>query len=87
MQYTYVLQSMKDGKLYTGCTENLKQRVEQHNKGFIDSTKNRLPLFLVYYEACLSDADAISRQKFFKTYDGRSYLIKRLKSNLTGTLC
>ncbi len=48
MYYTYVLQSKKDGKFYVGFTEDLKQRFELHNKGRVDSTKNRRPLKLIY---------------------------------------
>ena len=32
MYYTYVLQSEKDWKLYTWYTENLKLRLESHEK-------------------------------------------------------
>ena len=53
MYYTYVLQSMKDTNFYMGFTQNLKLRFEQHNKGLIESTKNRKPFNLIYYEACL----------------------------------
>lgn len=53
MQYVYVLQSNRDNKFYTGYTKNLKLRFERHNKGLVESTKNRMPLKLVYYEACL----------------------------------
>ena len=41
MYYTYVLQSKKDGKFYTGYTQNLKLRFEQHCKGRVESTKDR----------------------------------------------
>ena len=47
MYYTYVLQSLKDGDLYTGFTENLKLRFEQHNKGLVESTKDRRPFKLI----------------------------------------
>jgi len=40
--YTYVLKSLKDGKMYTGYTRNLKLRFEKHNNGLVESTKNRL---------------------------------------------
>lgn len=46
--YTYVLKSNKDGKFYTGYTKNLKLRLEQHDAGLVNSTKNRRPLKLVY---------------------------------------
>lgn len=36
--YIYVLLSSKDNKLYTGYTEDLKSRFEQHSKGHVIST-------------------------------------------------
>jgi putative endonuclease len=84
MYYTYVLQSKFDGQFYTGYTKDIKLRFDQHNKGKVESTKERLPLKLIYYEACLNQADAIKREKYFKTYNGKRFLHKRLKSYLTG---
>jgi putative endonuclease len=54
MYYTYVLQSEVDNQFCVGYSEDLKLRFEKHNNGYIYSTKNRRPLKLVYYEACLS---------------------------------
>lgn len=76
--YTYILKSEKDGKLYTGYTKNLKLRFEQHIKGLIESTKNRKPLKLIYYEACLNQQDATKREKYLKTYLGKMFLRNRL---------
>ena len=50
LYYTYVLQSFKDMAFYTGFTKNLKLRFEEHNKGIVESTKNRGPFKLIYYE-------------------------------------
>jgi putative endonuclease len=50
-----------------------------HNSGQVESTKSRLPLELVYYEACLSKDKAISREKTLKTGFGRKYLKNRIK--------
>ena len=82
--YTYVLKSKKDNKFYTGYNKNLKLRFEQHQEGIVDSTKNRRPLKLVYYEACLNQQDATHREKYLKTYFGKMFLKNRLKSYLTG---
>ena len=49
MYYTYVLLSKKDGNMYSGFTDNMKLRFEKHQKGLVQSTKNRRPLELVYY--------------------------------------
>jgi putative endonuclease len=82
--YTYILKSIKDGKLYTGYTKNLKLRLEEHNKGKVVSTKERRPLKLIYYEACLSRNDTTHREKYLKTYHGKMFIKNRLKSYLTG---
>ena len=84
MHYTYVLQSTKDMDFYLGLTKDLKLRFEQHNKGLVESTKNRRPFRLIYYEACLDQNDASRREKYLKTYHGRMFLKRRLKSYLTG---
>ena len=84
MYYTYVLQSEVDGNFYSGFTKNLKLRFEQHCNGNVESTKHKRPLKIIYYEACLKYADAIKREKYFKTYNGKRFLHKRLKSYLTG---
>ena len=84
MYYSYVLQSKKDNGFYVGFSKNLKLRFEQHTKGQVDSTKDRRPLKLIYYEACINQEDATKREKYLKTYNGRRFLHRRLKSYLTG---
>jgi len=84
MYFTYILISKKDRKMYTGYTKDLKLRLEQHQKGLVSSTKDRRPLKLIYYEACLNQQDATHREKYFKTYLGKMFLKNRLKSYLTG---
>ncbi|MEK7091516.1 MAG: GIY-YIG nuclease family protein [Patescibacteria group bacterium] len=84
MYYTYVLQSAKDHKFYTGFSRNLKSRFDQHQDGRVESTKDRRPLKLIYYEACLNQADATHREKYLKTIYGKRYIKNRIKSYLTG---
>lgn len=84
MYYSYVLQSEKDNGFYVGFTEDFKLRFEMHEKDVVESTKNRKPLKLIYYEACLNQKDATKREKYLKTYNGRRFLYNRLKSYLTG---
>lgn len=80
MQYVYVLKSVRDSKNYVGYTKNLKLRFEQHKKGFVDSTRDRRPLKLLYYEACTEQEDATRREKYLKTIYGKRYIKSRLKS-------
>ncbi|MDX9856132.1 MAG: GIY-YIG nuclease family protein, partial [Candidatus Moranbacteria bacterium] len=74
----------KDSNNYVGYTKNLKLRFEEHMKGRVESTKNRRPLELIYYEACLDQHDATHREKYLKTYHGKMFIKNRLKSYLTG---
>jgi len=82
--YVYILQFDKDKKFYTGFTKNLKLRLEEHRKRKVESTKDRESFRLIYFEGCLKQQDATHREKYLKTYLGKMFLKKRLKSYLTG---
>ena len=84
MHCAYVLHSEVDINFYVGFTKNLKLRFEKHKDGFVESTKDRRPLKLIYYEACLNKNDADRREKYLKPYHGKMFLRRRLKSYLTG---
>jgi putative endonuclease len=78
MFYTYVLRSEKDGKLYIGWSNNLRDRLKKHQSGKVSATKFRLPIALVYYEACNNKQKAIERERYFKTGFGRRFLKSRI---------
>lgn len=78
------MQSEKDKLFYVGYTNDLKSRLKLHNKGKVQSTKNRHPLKLIYYEYCLNQQDATHREKYLKSSWGKKYLKNRLKNYLTG---
>ena len=84
MYYIYILHSKKDGKMYTGYTKNVPLRFQQHNAGMVNSTKNRRPFSLIYLEGCVSQKDALHREKYLTTYYGKTFLKKRLKAYFTG---
>jgi putative endonuclease len=84
MIYVYVLCSGADGQFYTGCTRDLRNRLALHNAGKVSSTKNRGPLKLVYYEACLNEQDAFRRERYLKTTYGKRYIKVRCRSYFTG---
>ena len=78
--YVYVLFSLRDHKIYTGFTTDLRKRVEQHNNGINNSTRCRRPLVLIYYEAYLEKVDAKTRELFLKSGRGREVLNKQIKN-------
>ena len=71
MAFIYILESLEDGKFYTGSTVDLKRRLEQHRSGKVKSTKSRLPVKLVYFEKLESELKARQREIFFKNAGGR----------------
>ncbi len=80
--YLYILQSLKDGKFYTGITSDLRQRLKEHNSGENTSTSYRKPLKLIYYEAYLLKSDAEAREKYLKTSMGKRVIKKQLANYL-----
>ena len=85
MFYTYVIQSKKDKRLYTGATDDLRKRFNLHNRNQVISTKGRGPFELIYYEACSNQNDAFRREKYLKSGPGKRYLKNRLKRFLSLT--
>jgi putative endonuclease len=79
MFYTYVLLSQKDNRFYTGFTSDLRNRLKEHNNSQVFSTKGRLPVKLIYYEACLNEGDARQRERYLKSGRGKHYVKQRLR--------
>ncbi len=80
--YVYVLQNKEKNFLYIGYSENLKQRLIEHNSGKSKSTKHYVPLKLIFYEAYPTKSDAKRREKYLKTNRGKTTLITMLKDYL-----
>ncbi|MBD3248123.1 hypothetical protein GF382_02435 [Candidatus Falkowbacteria bacterium] len=78
MHYLYVLQSFKNERIYTGIAEDLKRRLEDHNKGKTRSTKAFRPWKVIYYEAHRNKVLAERAEIFYKTSQGRRQLRKKL---------
>jgi len=74
--YSYVIYSFKYKRFYKGHCENLDERLKQHNAGYTKSTKAFIPWRIVYYETFESRAEAIAREKYFKSAAGRRFLKK-----------
>lgn len=75
--FVYILQCA-DGDLYTGCTDNLDERLKRHNHGYVPATKDRLPAKLISYTAFIDKYKAFNFEKYLKSGSGRAFLKKRL---------
>jgi predicted GIY-YIG superfamily endonuclease len=66
--YVYLIRCADDS-IYTGITNNLQRRLEQHNAGVASRyTRSRLPVEIVYSEPQLSHGDALRRELAIKEY-------------------
>ncbi|HBC87301.1 MAG TPA: hypothetical protein DCZ94_10130 [Lentisphaeria bacterium] len=77
MFYLYILQSESTGRFYVGHTEDLENRLLEHNRGESKSTRNRGPWRPVYSETFQNRADAQRREYEIKSKKS-SESIKRI---------
>lgn len=63
MYTVYVLKSLKDKRTYVGCTQNLENRLKEHNSGEVQSTKERVPFIIWYKEEYKNKYEAFRREK------------------------
>jgi putative endonuclease len=77
MWFVYILKC-SDGNLYTGCTEDLDDRLKRHNSGHVLATKSRLPVVLITYIAFTDKYKAFAFERYLKGGSGRAFLNKRL---------
>ena len=80
--YVYLLRC-NDATIYTGCTNNIEDRLQRHNRGEIHYTKTRLPVQL---ETCIVFTDkyrAYDFERYLKSGSGIAFRNKRFvgKSN------
>lgn len=65
--YTYIATNYKNTVLYTGVTNNLIRRIDEHKNGLIDGfTKKYKINKLVFYEVFNNVEDAIRAEKTIK---------------------
>ena len=78
MWYVYILRSVIDKNLYIGLTNNIRNRLTEHNSGKVDSTRKSVPFNLEAYIAVKDQAKAIELEQYFKTGSGRPLLQKKI---------
>ena len=67
--YVYILASKRNGTLYTGVTNNLIRRIDEHKKVLVKSfTRKYNVKILVYYEQTIDIESAITREKCIKRW-------------------
>lgn len=74
MHYVYSLRC-RDG-YYIGCTDDIGDRLERHQKGDVPATVGRLPVKLEFYFAVSDQYKAFEFEKYLKSGSGRAFLKK-----------
>ena len=75
--YVYILKC-NDGSIYTGCTNNLEDRVKRHNLGQVLATENILPVEVVTYIAFTDKYKAYAFERYLKLGSGRAFSKRHL---------
>ncbi|OGZ84209.1 MAG: excinuclease ABC subunit C [Candidatus Staskawiczbacteria bacterium RIFOXYC1_FULL_38_18] len=78
MFYVYIIQSQKDKSYYTGCTEDLKNRLKEHNAGKAKFTSSKMDYVLAWYCAFNDKKKALNFEKYLKQGSGFAFARKRL---------
>ena len=76
----YVLKSEIDGRFYVGMTENLVNRLREHNLGRTKSTKGYRPWIVIHQGEFPDRITARNREKYLKSGYGKQWLKKKYKS-------
>jgi putative endonuclease len=77
MYYVYIL-TCKDNKLYTGCTKDLKERIDRHQAGHVPATAKVLPVQISFYFAIKEKSVAYNFEKYLKSGSGRAFLQRHI---------
>ncbi len=70
----YALISDVDGRIYVGFTQDLENRIKEHNRGKTKSTKGYRPWRLLYHEQVETRIMARNREKYLKSGCGKEFL-------------
>ena len=70
--YVYIIKC-NDDSIYTGCTNNLEDRIKRHNSGQVEATKNILPVEILNFFAFTDKYKASNFDRYLKTGSGRAF--------------
>jgi putative endonuclease len=70
-----------DNSFYTGYTNNLERRLEEHNDGKSRYTSKKIPWKIVYFEEFGEKSDAIKREFFLKKQKSREFYLRLIDNS------
>jgi putative endonuclease len=72
--FVYILFSGKTEKFYTGQTQDITNRLEEHNNGETTSLKTGIPWKLVWSYECSSRSEAMKLESKIKKRGAKRFL-------------
>lgn len=75
MHYVYILRT-ESGEKYIGTTQDLKNRLEEHNNGETKTTKNNGEYKIIWYCAFTNKSRAYKFEKYLKSSSGCAFTSK-----------
>jgi putative endonuclease len=74
MYITYILYSNKIDRYYTGHTENLERRMEEHNRGKTPFMSRGIPWKVMYQKEFGTRKEAMKHEEFIKKRGAKRFL-------------
>jgi len=74
MYITYILYSNRIDRYYTGHTENLDRRLEEHNRGKTKVIARGIPWIVIYNKEFDTRSEAMRHEKFIKKRGAKRFL-------------
>jgi predicted GIY-YIG superfamily endonuclease len=78
MHFVYILQSQQDQSYYTGTTENVDERLREHNGGSAKYSSTKKPYALVWYCTFQDKKKALAFERYLKQGSGFAFRNKHL---------
>jgi len=75
--YVYILRC-SDKSIYTGCTNNLTNRLKRHNSDQVKATRKAYPVKLITYITFTEKYKAYNFEKYLKQGSGRAFAKRHL---------
>ncbi len=81
MFYVYVIENKSTGRPYIGFTMRLEERVEEHNRGQCQSTRNRGPWELVGYLTVETRSEAMRLERKLKGFKRKDRVYNYIRNH------
>lgn len=84
--FIYSIVSLIDNRIYVGISQNVEQRIREHNAGKVSSTKHFVPWVKFFTQFAGNAPEARKLEKYYKSAAGKRKLRKILGSLNPGSL-